>query len=444
MKKLKLFSLSLLALPAVGQTILSVLSVQTDLSMLNSFIDSSPTISRLLSTATNFTFLAPSNTAINAWLAAPGTTSLQTDQIEALLSYHLLHGTFPAASFSQIPRFLNSNLNNLTFENITGGQAVELLQSPTGPQILSGNTTVSTISRADLTCTGGIIQIINAVLTIPPGVVPLASSQPDLQFFNQFLNIGQYLSAAQVPNINPILQSTNVTYFVPNTAEAIANFTAVAKSVTQDELGAIFDYHVIPNFIGHSSDLQNGMVLQSVQGSDLLITVQGNETFVNQARVLQVDFLVANGVLHTIDSVLSRFNASPPTGPSPGNFTGFPNLPPHNAPILPSTKAGIAVGVVALVALSFTGLYFLVRCLRRREQVKQANAIREISKPQEYPKIPPKANRILGQDLETGKAATLQSQKRLELELTGVAVAMDERTGRPPVPKRNTARRTFL
>jgi hypothetical protein len=148
MKKLKLFSLSLLASSAVGQTILSVLSIQTDLSMLNSFIDSSPTISRLLSTANNFTFLAPSNTAINAWLAAPGTTSLQTDQIEALISYHLLHGTFPVASFSQIPQFPNSNLNNLTFENITGDQAVELLQSPSGPQILSGNTTVSTISRA--------------------------------------------------------------------------------------------------------------------------------------------------------------------------------------------------------------------------------------------------------------------------------------------------------
>jgi uncharacterized surface protein with fasciclin (FAS1) repeats len=92
-----------------------------------------------------------------------------------------------------------------------------------------------------------------------------------------------------------------VTYFVPNTAEAIANFTAIANSVTPDELGALFDYHVIPNFIGHSSDLHDGMVLQTVQGSNLRITVQGNETFVNQARILQVDFLVANGVLHTID-----------------------------------------------------------------------------------------------------------------------------------------------
>jgi hypothetical protein len=148
-------------------------------------------------------------------------------------------------------------------------------------------------------------------------------------------------------------------------------------------------------------------------------------------------------------SVLSRFNATPPiSGPGfPGNFSGFPPGFPHfppNKPILPSTKAGIAVGVISLVAVSFTGLYFLIRCLRRREQRKQANAIREISKPQEYPKIPPKANRVLGQDLETGKAAVLQSQKRLELELTSVAMPMDEQTGRPPIPRRNTARRTFL
>jgi len=148
MKKLNLFGLLLLPSQAAAQTILSVLGQQGDLSMLNSFIDSSPAISRLLSTASNFTFLAPSNAAINAWLAMPGTTSLTTDEVEALISYHLLHGIFPVASFSQIPIFPNGNLNNLTFENVTGGQTVELLQTPTGPSFISGNATISTISKA--------------------------------------------------------------------------------------------------------------------------------------------------------------------------------------------------------------------------------------------------------------------------------------------------------
>jgi uncharacterized surface protein with fasciclin (FAS1) repeats len=115
------------------------------------------------------------------------------------------------------------------------------------------------------------------------------------------LNIGKYATAVEAPIVTPVLSATNITYFVPNTAEAVANFTAIANGVLQDELGAIFDYHVIPNFIGHSSELQNGMVLQTVQGSDVYITIQGGQVFVNSARVLQTDFLVANGVLHTLD-----------------------------------------------------------------------------------------------------------------------------------------------
>lgn len=139
------------------------------------------------------------------------------------------------------------------------------------------------------------------MLTIPLGVVPLASAQPELQFFEQFLSAGKYATAVEAPIVTPVIDATNVTYFVPNTAEAVANFTALANSISQDELGAIFDYHVVPNFIGHSSDLQNGMVLQTAQGSDIYITIQGGQVFVNQAKVLQVDFLVANGVLHTLD-----------------------------------------------------------------------------------------------------------------------------------------------
>ena len=78
------------------------------------------------------------------------------------------------------------------------------------------------------------------------------ASQPDLQFFKKFLSIAKYLSEAEASIVNPILETVNVTYFVPNTPEAVAHFAAISKSVPQDELGAIFDYHVIPNFIGHN------------------------------------------------------------------------------------------------------------------------------------------------------------------------------------------------
>ena len=115
------------------------------------------------------------------------------------------------------------------------------------------------------------------------------------------MNIGKYTTAVQAPIVTPVLATTDVTYFVPNTAEAIANFTELANLVSTDELGAIFDYHVIPNSILHSTELVDGMVVQTAQGSDIYITIQGGQVFVNSARVLQVDFLVANGILHTLD-----------------------------------------------------------------------------------------------------------------------------------------------
>jgi hypothetical protein len=74
------------------------------------------------------------------------------------------------------------------------------------------------------------------------------------------LNIGEYTTATQAPIVTPVLAATNVTYFVPNTAEAITNFTDLANRVSISELEAIFDYNVIPNSILHSTELVNGMV----------------------------------------------------------------------------------------------------------------------------------------------------------------------------------------
>ena len=155
---------------------------------------------------------------------------------------------------------------------------------------------------------------------------------------------------------------------------------------------------------------------------------------------------------NNLASVLNHFFPGPPNATF-GNFTGgfgngFGNFKKPAAPLLPSTKAGIAVGVASFIALSFTGLYFLIRCLRRREQRKQGNSIREIGKPQEYPKIPPKANRVLGEDLETGRAARTQAQsrKREELEDMGIEWPLPERggAGRTPRVPRREIRSTFL
>lgn len=53
--------------------------------------------------------------------------------------------------------------------------------------------------------------------------------------------------------------------------------------------------------IGYSSTLKNGQTLTTTTGQKLTITISGGNVFVNDAKVLLPDTLVANGVVHVID-----------------------------------------------------------------------------------------------------------------------------------------------
>jgi uncharacterized surface protein with fasciclin (FAS1) repeats len=141
-------SLVLLALASqtAGQALLSVLQTKPGvLDTLKSYINSSTTLTKLLTSANNFTFLAPSNSAFQSWIATRGSVALSQNEVEATLTYHLLHGGFPTVSFSTTPEFVNSNLTNANFANVTQGQAVELIAASTGAQFISGNKSVTSI-----------------------------------------------------------------------------------------------------------------------------------------------------------------------------------------------------------------------------------------------------------------------------------------------------------
>jgi hypothetical protein len=105
------------------QRISEILSSQPQLSSLATQLSSFPGLAQQFDTADNFTFLAPSNNAISAWL-----TSIRSpDDIRATLEYHLLNGTFATASLTNTPQFIPTSLTNISYSNITGGQRVEAL-----------------------------------------------------------------------------------------------------------------------------------------------------------------------------------------------------------------------------------------------------------------------------------------------------------------------------
>jgi uncharacterized surface protein with fasciclin (FAS1) repeats len=109
------------------------------------------------------------------------------------------------------------------------------------------------------------------------------------------------LSSADIATIGPIIFKPDVTLFIPNTQNALEDATNLSKNASQAGVVATLEYHVVPNFLGYFPVLTDGMVLKTAQGSNLYITVNGNATFVNAARITASNYLTDNGVFHVLD-----------------------------------------------------------------------------------------------------------------------------------------------
>lgn len=127
-----------------AQSLVSTLEARPELVLFNRYIQSIPTLLNTLTNITNYTLLAPSDTAITRWLNNTSPSPTQ-DEIEVTLSYHILHGGYALASFSANPQFASSYLSNSSFTNVTGGALVELLEDGRSPTVLSANKTKSSV-----------------------------------------------------------------------------------------------------------------------------------------------------------------------------------------------------------------------------------------------------------------------------------------------------------
>lgn len=150
--QLKLLSLTALWSVAVSaQNLTSVLTSDPQLSNLTTYVQQFPALLQQLSQATNITILAPSNEAFNKLISSPAGAAIQanfTAAIQALLTYHVLNGTYPASSIGSTPAFVPSLLNDARFSNVTGGQRVEATKQGNVVTFTSGLKAMSNVTRA--------------------------------------------------------------------------------------------------------------------------------------------------------------------------------------------------------------------------------------------------------------------------------------------------------
>lgn len=75
------------------------------------------------------------------------------DYVAALLSYHVLNGSYPASAFSNSSMFIPTLLMNETYANITGGQRVEA-------RLSNGNVTFFSALKQNSTVVTGVGTIL--------------------------------------------------------------------------------------------------------------------------------------------------------------------------------------------------------------------------------------------------------------------------------------------
>ena len=144
----------------------------------------------------------------------------------------------------------------------------------------------------------------------------------------------------------------DLTIFAPNN-EAIQNLGTTLSSLSVEDLGSLIDYHVVngSRFVGYSSNLPNGTILQTRQGGKISITFAGNSIYANSAQIIQSDLLLSNGVLHVINNVLDPNSTD--VKPNPAQPTQAPVLEGSSLPdnVVPFT-ADLPTGVSSFVSSS--------------------------------------------------------------------------------------------
>ncbi|MEN2280541.1 fasciclin domain-containing protein [Algoriphagus sp. SE2] len=97
------------------------------------------------------------------------------------------------------------------------------------------------------------------------------------------------------------------TVFAP-TNEAFAKLPAgtvetLLKPENKAQLVKILTYHVVPGKV-MSTDLKNGQMAKTVEGSSIKVTLKDGKAMINNATVTAADIEADNGVVHVIDTVI--------------------------------------------------------------------------------------------------------------------------------------------
>ncbi len=265
----------------------------------------------VLSGAGPFTVLAPDDAAFTTFLDGAALGDVPTDALSNILLNHVLSGV------------------TMSTDLVTAG-AGYTNTSATGPGMnnlsLYFNTSdgvkfngVSSVAKADVVASNGIIHAVDAVIGIPT-VVTFAAADPNFSTLvtalttltpaTDFVSVLSRTEGMNGDGLNP-----NFTVFAPTNAA----FDALASIPGEAVLTQVLLHHVIGDNNVTSGDLtpDGDTVAASLQGDNITVTLPGSGDNIaditdgagnSDIGVIAVDVQAGNGVIHVVNKVLLPSN----------------------------------------------------------------------------------------------------------------------------------------
>jgi transforming growth factor-beta-induced protein len=245
-----------------------------------------------------FTVFAPTDEAFAKIDAATLENLLKPenkDQLTAILAYHVVPGRVTAADVA-----------GLTSATTVQGEDVAIKVD--GDKVMINDATVVT---PDVMASNGVIHVIDTVIMPPSMAAAPAPEAATTDIVDTAVAAGDFNTLAAALTAAGLVETLKgegpFTVFAPNDA-AFAKLDAATledllKPENKDQLTAILTYHVVPGKV-LAADAEKLTSATTVQGEDITIAKDGDALTINGATVITPNIVVANGVIHVIDSVI--------------------------------------------------------------------------------------------------------------------------------------------
>ena len=276
------------------QTVVEIISGSDDHETLTELLTEANLVTALSTEGDTFTVFAPTDEAFGM-LSEDDLEYFQdednVDSLASVLTYHVIPDSLGTDTFMTGMMYETLNEDDSLF---IGGYAMGM-DMDMDTLMING----MMVEVTPIAATNGVVYSIDVILMQPVATVVEVIMNTDT-----LSTLAAVIDAADEDIAETLMGEGPFTIFAPSN-DALANISmdSLATLQTSGALTTILNYHVVPGRYT-SADLTDGLMLMTVQGEILEVTISGDSVLVDSSLIIMTDMMADNGIVHVIDSIL--------------------------------------------------------------------------------------------------------------------------------------------